>query len=89
MSASLTAVLEVPALLSVAQAGQVLGCSSRTVRRRIADGTLPAVLEHGRVMVRGDDLRAYIDDLQRLGPAQPRRRPRARPARHDFSFLAE
>ena len=54
------AVVEVPALLSVA-----------TVRRRIAEGYLPAVIEHERTMVRGDDLRAYIDRLQRVD-ARPR-----------------
>lgn len=86
----LPAVLSVPVLLTVAQAGQVLGCSPWTVRRRIADGSIPAVLEHGRTMVRADELRAYIDALARVGPARGQRRTRApRSARHDFSFLAD
>src|SRR5436309_5072140 len=62
----------VPALLSVATAARLLDCSSRTVRRRIAEGSLPAVTDHGRVMVRGDDLRKYIDDLERIGPRRAR-----------------
>ena len=41
------------------------------MRRRIAEGYLPAVIEHERTMVRGDDLRAYIDRLQRVD-ARPR-----------------
>jgi excisionase family DNA binding protein len=57
----------VPALLTVAQAGEVLGCSVRTVRRRIAAGELPAVIEHDRVMIRGDELADYIENLRRAG----------------------
>lgn len=70
------AVVTVPLLMSVANAAAVLGCSPRTVRRRIAEGSLPAVTDHGRVVVRGDDLRKYIDDLERVG-APPARRSRA------------
>lgn len=81
---------EEPVLLSVARAGELLGCSVRTVRRRIADGSLPAVLEAERVMIRGDELRAYVDGLERFGPAPGTRRTRApRSARHDFSFLRD
>ena len=65
------AVVEVPALLSVAQVAELLDCSPKTVPRRIAEGYLPAVIEHERTMVRGDDLRAYIDRLQRVD-ARPR-----------------
>ncbi len=52
------AVVTVPALLSVATVAKLLDCSPRTVRRRIAERSLPAVIDHGRVMVRGDELRA-------------------------------
>src|SRR5207248_11429766 len=58
------AMVRVPVLLSAAR---LLDCSPRTVRRRIAERVLPAVVEHGRVMVRGDELRAYIDGLERVG----------------------
>jgi hypothetical protein len=69
-----SAVLTVPRLLTIATTAQVLACSARTIRRRIAGGDLPAVIEHGRTMVRGDELRAYIDQLQRVGGAEPRHR---------------
>jgi excisionase family DNA binding protein len=75
----------VPALLSVAHVAELLDCSPQTVRRRIADGSLPAVVDHGRVMVRGDDLRAYVDRLQRVNGAT--RPPRPRSARGRFDFL--
>ena len=80
------ALVSVPVLLTVAQAGAILGCSVRTVRRRIADGSIPAVLEHDRTMVRADDLRGYIDGLRRVGPAPGRRRTRA-PRTRDYDFL--
>lgn len=79
------AVVTVPALLSVATTARLLDCSPRTVRRRIADRSLPAVIEHGRVMVRGDDLREYVDRLERVGGRPPgRRRPRADRTTYDF-----
>lgn len=79
------AVVTVPALLSVARVAELLDCSTRTVRRRIAERTLPAVIEHGRLMVRGDELRAYIEALDRpgRGPAHRRRTP-STAARFDF-----
>jgi excisionase family DNA binding protein len=75
-------VLRVPALLSVATTARLLDCSPRTVRRRIAEGSLPALVDDGRTLVRADELRAYIDRLQRVGPPPPQRRRRAR--RYDF-----
>jgi excisionase family DNA binding protein len=65
-------------LRTVATAAEVLGCHPRTVRRRIADGSLPAVVEHGRLMIRAGDLRAYLEGLERAGPRPPARRGRAR-----------
>jgi excisionase family DNA binding protein len=79
------AVVTVPALLSVATVAGLLDCSPRTVRRRIAEGSLPAVLDHGRVVIRADELRAYIDHLERVGTPRPRRRPP--PAAHGYDFL--
>lgn len=81
-----SAVLNVPALLSVATTARILHCSPRTVRRRIASGELPAVIEHGRTMVRGDELRAYIDQLERVGRSPPRRQA---PGRCRFDFLRD
>lgn len=76
----------VPALVTVAGAAKMLGVSARTVRRRIDDGTLPAVVEHGRTMVRADELRAYVGNLDRPGDG-PTRRRRTRSARGRFDFL--
>lgn len=82
------AVLTVPALLSIAAAAHVLGVSADTVRRRIDDGALPAVVEGDRLKIRGDDLRAYVDGLRRPGGV-PARRRRARAAGGRFDFLRE
>jgi excisionase family DNA binding protein len=72
-------VVTVPALLTVATVAELLGCSSWTVRRRIESGELPGVREHGRLMVRGDDLRAYIDALEAVGATvTARKRPTRR-----------
>lgn len=80
----LPAVVAVPALLSVATVAKLLDCSPQTVRRRIAEGSLAAVADHGRVMVRGDDLRAYVDRLERVGTRPTRARPRRASGRFDF-----
>jgi len=80
----LPAVVTVPALLSVSTVAGVLDCSLRTVRRRIAEGSLLAVLDHGRVLVRGDELRAYVDGLERVGAGRARRRVRSAAGRYDF-----
>ena len=80
------AVVTIPALLTVARAAQILACSPRTLRRRIAEGSLPAVIDHGRTLVRADDLRRYIDGLERVG--SPRSRACRRPPRA-YDFLAE
>ena len=74
----LPAVVTVPMLLPVATVAQILSCSPRTVRRRIATGSLPGVIEHDRLMVRGDELRGYIERLDRPGTAPRSRRRRAR-----------
>lgn len=80
------AVVTVPALLSVKMTAQLLACSPQTVRRRIAEGALPAVRDRGRVVVRGDELRAYIDRLERVG-VRPGRRPRTQSADGRWDWL--
>ncbi len=77
------AVVKVTALLTVASVAELLDCSPWAVRQRIRDGILPAVREHGRLMVRGDDLRAYVDALEAAGKTPRSRRP---PARRRFEF---
>ena len=65
-----------PALLTVSATARLLGVSTKTVRRRIDARALPAVIEHGRVMLRADELRAYVEGLERVGSTPARRRPR-------------
>jgi hypothetical protein len=78
-------VLPVPRLLSVAKTAGILGRSPRTVRRRIEKRELPAVIVHGRTMVRSDELRAYIEALDRPGGrAAPWHRSRSTNGRFDF-----
>jgi excisionase family DNA binding protein len=82
--------LTVPVLVTIPTAAKLLGCSARTVRRRIATGLLPAVIEGGQVKVRADELRRYIEALDRpcsSAPAGRRRRPRPNPL--DYGFLRE
>jgi hypothetical protein len=78
------AVVTVPRLLTVSHTAAVLDCSTRTVRRRISEGLLPAVIEGDRLMVRGDDLAAYIDELERRGNS---RRVRSLPQKRTYDFL--
>jgi len=73
--------LEVPALLSVHTVAQLLDISPRTVRRRVDEGSLPAVRDGSRMVIRADELRDYVDRLERIGvpPGRSRRdRPRVR-----------
>lgn len=86
LAPDLAAVLTVPRLLSVATVAQLLDCSPRTIRRRVASGLLPAVIEHGRVMVRADELRQYVERLDRLGAAP---RSRARRVGRDYDWLRD
>jgi excisionase family DNA binding protein len=82
------AVVTVPALLSIASVARLLDCSTRTVRRRIDEGSLRAVVDHGRLMVRGDELRAYVEALERFG-GQRARPPRRRSSSGRYDFLRE
>jgi excisionase family DNA binding protein len=65
-----------PELMTVNEVAKALGRHPTTVRRRITDGAIPAIREGERVVVRADDLRAYVERLQRIAgksPARPRR----------------
>jgi hypothetical protein len=75
-------------LLSVSKVSLILGCSPRTVRRRIEGGELCAVVVHGRMMVRSDELRAYIETLGRPDGSTARR-PRSRSTSGRFAFLRQ
>jgi excisionase family DNA binding protein len=87
-TADLPAVVTVPVLLPLGTVASILACSTRTVRRRIADGSLPAVVDDGgRLLVRGDELRAYVDRLHRVPRRPQRSRPSARSAAGRFDFL--
>lgn len=65
--------VRVPMLITIATAATILGRSPKTIRRRIAEGSLPAVVENEQLMIRGDELRAYIDSLSRPGAPTVRR----------------
>ncbi len=47
-------------LLTVTEIAKQLNVSTKTVRRRINAGNLPAIHDGGVVRVRPEDLRAYI-----------------------------
>jgi excisionase family DNA binding protein len=47
-------------LLTLDEAARRIGCSTRTLRRRIGDGSLPAFRDGGLVRVRDDDLERYV-----------------------------
>lgn len=89
------ALVAVPALLLVATVAGLLDCSTRTVRWRIAEGSLAAVTDHGRIVVRADDLPAYVDALKRVrspSGSLPRHSPRvaSRSAADDeFAWLTD
>jgi excisionase family DNA binding protein len=74
------------ALLTVNDVAKALGCSPKTVRRRIDASVLTAVREQDRVVIRTDDLDRYIARLERTG-ARPSKRRSAR--RRDYAFLTE
>lgn len=46
-----------PIYFSVSQAAQRLGVSKKTLRRRISDGTIPAVRVGRLIRIKSDDLR--------------------------------
>lgn len=54
-----------PRLLSFAQAGEYLGCSARTVRRRAADGLLKSTRNGGLVRFRTEDLDSFLATAQK------------------------
>ncbi len=80
--------VRVPVLMSISQAAEVLGRSPKTVRRRVDDGALPAVIENGRIMIRGDELLAYIEGLQRPVAISGRRRRSSGAAGSPYARLA-
>jgi excisionase family DNA binding protein len=53
-----------PLLVGYRDAAAVLGVGERTVRRLVADGTLPSMRVGQRVLVHVDDLAAYAASLR-------------------------
>lgn len=47
-------------LFTLEEAAEWLGCSARTLRRRIDDGSLPVFRDGGLVRVRAVDLERYV-----------------------------
>ncbi|WP_198375342.1 helix-turn-helix domain-containing protein [Neoroseomonas rubea] len=58
-----------PQLLPLRQAASLLSRSARTVRRLIAAGDLPAVRIRGRLYVKRDELRAFIERHVEIPPS--------------------
>ncbi|MEQ9634838.1 MAG: helix-turn-helix domain-containing protein [Devosia marina] len=56
------------ALLTPAQAAEILNMSVKTIRRRIDAGKLPAIHDEGLVRIDQTDLRQYIADRRRTRP---------------------
>jgi excisionase family DNA binding protein len=52
-----------PLLLSTPAAAELLGCSASTVKRLMADGSLPTVVVGGTRRIRRSDLEAYVEHL--------------------------
>jgi excisionase family DNA binding protein len=51
---------DLPRLLTLADATEVLNCSVKTLRRRIAAGELPAIRDGRMVRIHPDDLRRFV-----------------------------
>ena len=49
-----------PRLLTVAEVATLLRCSTKTIYRRVPNGTLPAIEEGGRFLFNIDDIRAVL-----------------------------
>lgn len=47
-------------MLTMVEAAQRTGVSFQTIRRRVKDGTIPAVLLAGKWRIREDDLQAWV-----------------------------
>lgn len=75
--------MTVPRLLTYAEASVYLGCSVKTVRRRVDAGQLVPVIDGGLRRITETDLRAYIDSRRRAptGPKPTSRRKGTRDAR--------
>lgn len=50
-----------PRFLTLPEASRLLGLSIDTLRRRIKDGSIPAVLLVGRYRIREDHLREWVE----------------------------
>lgn len=65
---------EVPVYLSLEEAASVLSVSTKTIRRRISDGTIPAytIGRHGTIRIRLDELEAAMRPMAhaRLRPVR-------------------
>lgn len=54
--------MALPRVYSIAELAEAAGCSTKTVRRRISDGTLPAFKMGGRaVRIREADALSLLD----------------------------
>lgn len=59
---------ELPVYLSLAEAADVMSMSVKTIRRRIADGTIPAYsCGHGSLRIRLDELESAMRRVPTVG----------------------
>jgi excisionase family DNA binding protein len=49
-----------PRLLTLDETRQILGCSMKTLRRRIADGAIPVIRDGRLIRIHPEDLKRYI-----------------------------
>ncbi|WP_167008811.1 helix-turn-helix domain-containing protein [Mumia sp. ZJ430] len=57
-----------PTYLSITEAAEVMSVSTKTIRRRISDGTIPAYQCGSRhIMIRLDDLEASLRRIPTVG----------------------
>lgn len=58
-------VRDVDPVLSYEEAGEIIGISSWTIRRRVADGSLKAIkMSRRRVGIRLSEVRRYLDNCE-------------------------
>lgn len=63
MTAQLQAITDRPRWLSISAAAAWVGVSTKTIRRRIADGELPAYRCGGTIRVKTDDVEGMMHPI--------------------------
>lgn len=53
--------VNVPVLYGVSEAAKIIGCSTRTIQRYVADGTLKTFIVAGRRRITKENLERYLN----------------------------